>query len=113
MITDYAFGKISINGTWYHKDLMIIKGEVIADWWRSSGHRCTPSDIKHILEARPATVILGRGSAGMMQPTTELIATLQESSITLIAEPTAEAVKTFNRYNAKGENVAAGFHLTC
>lgn len=113
MISDYAFGKICVSGNWYHHDLLIINGEVLSDWWRKDGHRCTPTDITLLLQATPDIILLGRGSAGMMKPTTELTTALQEASITLIAEPTTEAVKTFNRLHARGEKIAAGFHLTC
>lgn len=113
MISDYRFGKICVSGIWYHQDLLIINGEVLPDWWRKNGHHCTPADIKLLLQATPDTIILGRGSAGMMKPTVELTAALTEASITLIAEPTAEAVKTFNLLDGRGEKIAAGFHLTC
>jgi hypothetical protein len=38
---------------------------------------------------------------------------LVKRRVELIAEPTAEAAKTFNRLSAEGNNVAGAFHLSC
>ena len=38
---------------------------------------------------------------------------LKRLGIDLIEEPNSSAVKIFNRLLDAGENIAAGFHLTC
>ncbi len=112
MITQYDFGKICINGTWYQHDLRINDGTVLPDWWRTSGHACDVEDVADILADCPDILILGRGKPGMMQATSALKRYLQERDIELIQQPTMEAVKTFNDlYRQK--KIAAGFHLTC
>ena len=67
MITDYSFGKIVVNGKTYKSDIKIIDGQVIAQWWRRSGHRVGVEDVTDILDAEPEVVIIGKGSPGLMK----------------------------------------------
>ncbi len=113
MIEAYSFGKMRIQGRDYTQDLKIIKGEVVPRWWRKSGHRVEPDDIRDIMDAGPDTLILGKGRPGVMQAAPELKSLLEQKGIELVEEGTDKAQEEFNRRFARGENVAAGFHLTC
>lgn len=64
MITDFSFGKIVVNGKTYRDDIKIVRGQVISDWWRKSGHRVDVEDVADILEAKPEIVVIGKGSRG-------------------------------------------------
>lgn len=112
MISAYSFGKMNINGTWYMHDLRINGETILPDWWRRSGHVCDIEDIKVLLVDTPDVLIIGQGTPGMMRVTQELRQYLLQLGITLIQQPTAKAVATFNdMYRQK--NIVAGFHLTC
>jgi len=40
MIDQYSTGShMMVKGTKYRKDLKIIQGEVVGNWWRQEGHR--------------------------------------------------------------------------
>jgi len=112
MITQYDFGKIRVNGTWYQHDLRISDRTVLPDWWRTNGHTCDVEDVADILADCPDILILGRGKPGMMQASSALKRYLQQHDIELIQQPTMEAVQTFNDLYGR-RKVAAGFHLTC
>jgi hypothetical protein len=113
MIEDYSFGMIVIEGTKYTKDIKIIDGKVVSDWWRDRGHRVTESDVSDIMAVKPDVLVLGKGQPGKMKSSSSLRKNLRENSIELIEEETAQAILTFNQLHRDGENVAAGFHLTC
>ena len=112
MITQYDFGKIMVNGTWYHHDLRIKDETVLPDWWRRSGHICDIEDVADILADGPEILILGQGKPGMMRAANTLKHYLQQQGIILIQQPTMDAVQTFNDLHER-KKVAAGFHLTC
>jgi hypothetical protein len=113
-IDGYATGShMRIGGKTYRQDLKIVKGEVKDHWWRKQGHRLDPRDIGDILSARPQTLVIGTGYAGAMRVPSATLATLTDSGIRVIAEPTAQAVQTFNRLAAANDTVAGAFHLTC
>lgn len=113
MIEDYRFGTIQVNGKRYDGDIKIVSGEVVSDWWRKEGHAVDFSDIEDILAARPETLVVGMGEPGNMRVREALRKHIAEVGITLIEEPTARAVETFNELSGPGRRVAGAFHLTC
>ena len=113
MITDFSFGKIVVNSKTYTDDIKIIRGRVISDWWRKSGHRVDVEDITDILETRPEIVVIGKGSPGLMQTAAALRERLAVHNIGLIEEKTSSAIEIFNKLYQEGEKVAAGFHVGC
>jgi hypothetical protein len=113
MIDHFAFGSITVDGITYMNDIKIIRGKVIATWWRKSGHQVTIDDIQDIIDANPDIFVLGKGKPGLMKSTPSLCEFLKEYEIELIEEKTSKAIKTFNRLFKLGKNVCAGFHLTC
>jgi len=113
MIEDYQFGSMKIDGKRYKNDLKIIKGRVVADWWRKEGHSVEEADVGDILEAKPEVVVVGMGKPGRMQVEDSLRSAIQQANIRLIEEPTASALQTFNRLYDEGKHVAGAFHLTC
>jgi hypothetical protein len=115
MITDYAFGKMTIDDQTYTRDLIILPGgRIITDWYRQSGHLLTEKDLEAVLSQAPRLIIAGTGAYGRMDITPGLGARLKEKGITLSAMETAKAA---DRYNAELRNHTPGlcgcFHLTC
>jgi hypothetical protein len=113
MIDSYSFGSMTINGTLYTSDLKIINGQVYRDWWRKSGHSVVVEDIQDILDAEPDYFVVGSGSSGLMKVSDRLQDRFAEYGIEVFAQPTAEAILTFNRLYGDGKNVTGGFRLTC
>jgi hypothetical protein len=114
MIESYVSGRsMRVNGKTYTTDLKIIDDTVRDNWWRSEGHRLLSDDIVDILESRPDVLVVGTGSAGNLDIAANLRKDLVERGVRLLSGRTAEAVELFNQRQAKEENVAGAFHLTC
>jgi len=113
MIEQYSFGNIVVNSVRYTNDMKIVQGKVVPEWWRKRGHSVDVDDIQDILKFVPDIVVIGKGSPGLMKATRALRESLKDRNIKLIEEKTAKAVETFNRLFKEGQNIAAGFHLTC
>ena len=113
MITDFSFGKIVVNGKTYTDDIKIVRGQVISDWWRKRGHRVDVEDIADILESEPDTVVIGKGSPGLMKTSNHLRESLVTNNIVLIEKKTPKAIEVFNKLFQEGRKVAAGFHISC
>lgn len=113
MIDAYSFGRISVNGVRYTRDIKIIRDSVIPEWWRKNGHRVEACDISDLLNEKIDIIILGTGNLGLMKAGKALKALLHEKKIELVEAPTAEAVALYNRLINEEKNIAAGFHLTC
>lgn len=114
MVEEYSPGRhITVRGVRYSHDLKIIQGRVKDNWWRREGHRLSDEDIDDILAAEPRILVIGTGYAENMLVPESLRTTIEGRGIKIIAENTSEAVKTFNRLFAGGDDVAGAFHLTC
>jgi hypothetical protein len=114
MIDQYTTGShMTVKGNLYRKDLKIIHGEVIDNWWRQKGHRLATGDIDDIIAARPQILVIGTGYAGNMRVPDTVRQALKNLQIDVIAQTTADATATFNRLFGEGKDVAGAFHLTC
>ncbi|MBS3779115.1 MAG: hypothetical protein KGY41_01835 [Desulfovermiculus sp.] len=113
MIEQYSFGRMTIQGRVFTDDVLICREKLVSPWWRKQGHVVQVQDLDAILGHKPELVILGQGQPGQMKASRELQEHLQALGIELIQKPTQEAVEVFNRRVEKGEDVCAGFHLTC
>ncbi|MGA8180291.1 MAG: MTH938/NDUFAF3 family protein [Desulfobacterales bacterium] len=113
MIEKYSSGRIIVNNITYHRDLKIIQGQVVDNWWRKTGHQVDINDMKDVLGASPDIIVIGTGYAENMLVSKELTSETRQRDIKLIAENTNKAVQTFNDLFSKGKNVSGAFHLTC
>lgn len=111
-IDSYNFGRIVIDGKTYNSDLILFQDRIRPNWWRKSGHRLVPEDIKEIVEDKPEILIVGTGAFELMVVSEETKEVLRENNIGLIAQKTKEACKTYNKLS-KEKKVVAAFHLTC
>ena len=113
MIAKFTFGTITVGSQRYHNDIKIIDGEVVADWWRDSGHTVDFVDILDILQRKPDMIVIGKGDPGYMRVADGLREYVENHKIELIEEKTPTAIDTFNRLFHEGRKVAGAFHVGC
>lgn len=114
-IKNYRFGYIEIDGLKLNKDLLIIKGQLIENWWRDQGHLVQLCDLDQVLDAKPHTLIVGTGSSGKLKIAPGLIEELGKRGIRLEAIPTELATIRYKELCGMiGEdNISMALHLTC
>jgi hypothetical protein len=112
-IDSYQFGRIVVDGTTYQQDLIIAGNTVCPDWWRKQGHSLTIEDLRSVIEAKPAILVVGCGASGIMQVPEQTRQVLEADGVQLEALNTHKAVERFNELSQQGANVAAALHLTC
>jgi len=113
VIESYSFGRMVIDGKSYSKDIIIFPdSSILSPWWRSQGHRLEIADLEKLIRMKPEIIIAGTGSSGLMRPSAELEDLLVQRSIEFTAQPTGEAVQTYNRL-AGTKKTGGCFHLTC
>jgi len=111
-IDSYQFGRIVINGVAYTQDCLILGRVVKPNWRREEGHSLSIDDLRDVIEAKPAILVVGSGASGMMDVPENTRQGLKEFGIALEVYDTHRAVKRFNELAEKGLNAAA-MHLTC
>lgn len=112
-ISDYSFGKITVNGKSYQSDVIITTNEVKADWRRKQGHNLAITDLNEILKASPEILIIGSGYFGRMQVPEATRTFLKEKGIQTEILPTGDAVAKFNQLQQTCARLVAALHLTC
>ena len=112
-IERYAFGKITVEGQTYTKDVIICPRKVESPWWRREGHRLAVSDLDAILQACPAVLVVGTGYFGRMRVPQETLDFLESRGIRVHVAETNDAVALFNRLQEECADTVAALHLTC
>jgi len=112
MIDNYQFGKITINGRLYQKDLIIFPDQILSNWRREQGHLLHIYDLKIVISKQPKTIIIGTGMFGRMRVPQQTRIYLESAGIEVIVHKTNLACQVFNQRKAEGHIIAA-LHLTC
>ena len=112
MIEAYHFGCILIDGEEYTSDVIIYPDKIDSTWWRRDGHKLCVEDLKDVLREKPDVLVVGMGKPGLMKVLPETETYLKSEGIQLIAKPTEDACKIYNKFS-KGKKVIAALHLTC
>jgi hypothetical protein len=110
-IERYSFGHVVVDGEEATRDVIILPGRVVHNWWRRDGHSLVLDDLHDVLDELPARLVLGTGAYGRMQPDAEALRELREHGIEVEVLPTADAIKRYEELNPA--ETAAALHLTC
>ncbi|MFA9461018.1 Mth938-like domain-containing protein [Thiohalorhabdus methylotrophus] len=114
MIDDYAFGRITIEGRVYTKDVLLLPGEEVhSPWWRREGHSLDPADLEALLEDPPETLVIGTGFYGNMDVPEKTLKALRDKGVEPRVARTTQAVEELNRLMRTSARIAAALHLTC
>jgi hypothetical protein len=110
-IEDYSFGRIVVDGGEETRDMIVLPGRVVRNWWRRDGHRLALDDLADVLDELPERLVVGTGAYGRLVPDTEALEQLRARGIQVDALPTAEAVQRYRQLDP--DTTAAALHLTC
>jgi len=112
-IEAYSFGKITIDGQTYNRDVMILPDRVWDGWWRETGHRLAIGDLEEAFRAGVEVLIVGTGFYGRMSVPAETGEELQKRGIEVHAMPTPKAWALYNERRSRECRVVAALHVAC
>jgi hypothetical protein len=110
-LRDYSFGELTVDGERHTRDLIVLPGRVVPDWWRREGHSLALEDFDEVVEELPGRLILGCGAHHRLQPPEAVLDQLRARGVEVEAMPTADAVRRYGELDP--EQTAAALHLTC
>jgi hypothetical protein len=110
-ISDYEFGRVVVDGEDHARDVIVLPGRVVPDWWRQDGHSLVLADLEDVLDELPERLIVGCGAQGRLRPNPSVLEALAERGVEVEAVPTDEAVRRYGRSDPA--RTAAALHLTC
>ena len=107
----YSFGRLVVDGEEHTKDVIVLPGRVVPNWWRKDGHSLVIEDLEDVLDELPEHLIVGRGAHGRLRPHPAVLEELRSRGVEVEVLDTADAVE---RYGESDEaTTAAALHLTC
>lgn len=110
-LEDYRFGSVRVDGREETKDLIVLPGRIVTNWWRRDGHSLVEDDLSEVIEELPERLIVGCGAHGRLRPDPAVIAALERRGVDVEVLQTGEAVRRYNELEA--DRTAAALHLTC
>ena len=110
-IGEYSFGRVVIDGEEHSRDVIVLPGRVVGDWWRRDGHSLVAEDLDAVIDELPERLIVGCGANGRLRPHPTLLDALAARGVALEALPTAAAVERYGELDPA--RTAAALHLTC
>jgi hypothetical protein len=110
-IEEYSFGRIVVDGEEETRDVILLPGRVVRNWFRLDGHRLVFEDLEDVLDELPERLVVGTGAYGRMTPTADTLELLRQRGVEVEALPTGEAVRRYAELDPR--RTAAALHLTC
>jgi hypothetical protein len=110
-IDAYEFGRIVVNGQQERRDLIIVPGRVVRNWWRRQGHALVLEDLHDVLDELPERLVIGTGAFGQLRPDPAALDSLRARGVQVEVLPTAQAVQRYGELDPA--RTAAALHLTC
>ena len=110
-VEGYRFGRLVVDGEMHTRDVIILPGRVVPNWWREEGHALVADDLEQVLDELPERLIVGTGASGQMRPDSGTVEALRRRGIDVVVVRTGEAVRLYA--DADPATTAAALHLTC
>jgi hypothetical protein len=107
----YRFGRVLVDGAEETRDLIVLPGRVVRNWWRTEGHGLVLDDLAGVLDELPPHLVVGTGADGRMLPHPATLEQLRARGIEVEVLPTPEAVRRYGELDP--DLAAAALHLTC
>lgn len=110
-LKDYRFGHLIVDGREESRDVIVLPGRVVRNWWRKEGHGLVLEDLDAVLDELPPRLILGTGATGQMRPDPSTLEEIRHRGIDVEVCRTDEAVRRYA--DADPATTAVALHLTC
>jgi hypothetical protein len=92
-IDEYSFGRIVVDGEEQTRDVILLPGRLVTNWWRANGHILVLADLADVLEELPERLLVGTGAYAQMRPEPGTLEQLRKRGVEVEALPTEEAVQ--------------------
>ena len=110
-IEGYRFGRVVVDGREETRDVIVLPGRVVRNWWRQDGHALALDDLSEVIDELPDRLIVGTGLSERMRPERAALEALRRRGVEVEVTRTDEAVRLFAQ--ADPARTAAALHLTC
>ena len=116
-IDKLSFGSIVIDGKKHHKDVLIFADGTVKR--RKGGllmfgsHNIKKEEIEELAQGEPELIIVGTGTNGKASLAPQVEDWAKERDLSLIVQPSYEAIAKINESIEQKKKVTALIHITC
>lgn len=116
-VTQFDFGSIVIDGKKHRRDVLIFSDGTVKErkggFWMFGSHDIKKQEVEQLLSGKPEVIIVGIGTDGKAKLAPEVEGWAKEQNLTLIVQPSKEALAKLNELVDQKKKVAALIHITC
>lgn len=116
-ITQFNFGSIVIDGKKHRRDVFIFSDGTVKErkggFWMFGSHNIRREEIEQLLSGEPEAIIVGTGTDSKAKLAPEVEGWAKERNLSLIVQPSREAIAKLNELTEQNKKVAALIHITC
>jgi len=116
-IDKLSFGSIIIEGKKYRRDVLIFADGTVkkrkGGFLMFGSHNIKKEEIEELTQGEPETIVIGTGTDGKAYLVPDVESWAKERSLSLIVQPSHEAVAKLNKFREQERKVAALIHITC
>jgi hypothetical protein len=116
-IDRFNFGSVVIYGKKHRRDVLIFSDGTVKErkggFWMFGSHNIKKEEIEQLLSGEPEAIIVGTGTDGKAKLAPGVENWAKERSLSVVVQPSREAITKLNELTEQGEKVAALIHITC
>jgi hypothetical protein len=116
-IDELTFGSIVVEGKKYRRDVLIFSDGMVKK--RKGGflmfgrHKIKKQELEELSQGQPEIIIVGTGTNGAAHIAPEAESWAKGKNLSLLVQPSYDAVARLNVLAEQKKNVAALIHITC
>lgn len=116
-IDELTFGSIVVEGKKYRRDVLIFSDGMVKR--RKGGflmfgrHKIKKQELEELSQGQPEIIIVGTGTNGAAHIAPEAESWAKGKNLSLLVQPSYDAVARLNALAEQKKNVAALIHITC
>jgi hypothetical protein len=116
-IEELTFGSIVVEGKKYRRDVMIFADGTVkkrkGGFLMFGSHEIKKRELEELSRGQPEIIIVGTGTNGAAHIAPEAESWAQGKNLSLLVQPSSDAVARVNELAEQNKKTAALIHITC
>ena len=116
-IDELTFGSIVVEGKKYRRDILIFTDGTIkkrkGGFLMYGNHKIKRHELEELSQGQPEIIIVGTGTDGAAHIAPEAESWAKGKNLSLLVQPSYDAVTKLNELAEQKKRVAALIHITC
>ena len=116
-IDEFTFGSIVFEGKKHRRDVLIFADGTVkkrkGGFLMFGSHKIKKQELEELSQGQPEIIIVGTGTNGAAHITPEAESWVKGNNLSLVVQPSYEAIAKLNELAEQKKKVAALIHITC